>query len=87
MASYKIKLKASAEKELEKLPKQVLAKTIAAIQELASNPFPHGVKKLTGFKQTYHVRVGNYRILYTVSKNILVIEIICIRHRKDAYRR
>lgn len=86
MASYQIKIKPSAAKELEKLPRAIIPKIVTVINELAENPFPQGVKKLTGFDRTYRIRVGEYRILYNLYDDILVIEIIRIRHRKDAYR-
>ena len=86
MASYQIKIKSSASRELERLPRTTIPKIVAAIKELAENPFPQGVKKLTGFDRTYRIRVGEYRILYNMYDDILVIEIIRIRHRKDAYR-
>ena len=86
MASYLIEIKPSALKELEKLPKQVIPRIVTAIRELGVNPYPQGVKKLTGFDQTYRIRVGEYRVLYDIYENKLVIEVIRIRHRKDAYR-
>lgn len=86
MASYQIEIKPSASKELEKLPSPMVARVVAAINELAGNPYPQGVKKLTGFERTYRIRVGDYRVLYDVYENILVIEIIRVRHRKDVYR-
>jgi len=86
MVSYQIEIKPSASKELEKLPRQVIPRVVAAIKELAENPYPQGVRKLTGFDRTYRIRVGDYRVLYSIYENRLVIEIIRIRHRKDAYR-
>ncbi len=41
---------------------------------------------MTGFDRTYRIRVGEYRILYNIDNDILIIEVIRIRHRKDAYR-
>lgn len=86
MASYQIEIKPSASKELEKLPRQIIPRIVAVIKELAENPYPQGVRKLTGFDRTYRIRVGDYRILYNIYENRLMIEIIRIRHRKDAYR-
>lgn len=48
MASYKIEWKNSAYKELQKLPRPMIAKVVAAVSELSNDPFPHGVKKLVG---------------------------------------
>jgi len=86
MDSYQIEIKPSASKELEKLPRQIIPRIVAAIRELARIPYPQGVKKLTGFEHTYRIRVGDYRILYNIYEDRLVIEIIRVRHRKDAYR-
>jgi mRNA interferase RelE/StbE len=86
MGSYQIEIKPSASKELEKLPRQIIPGIVAAIQELAKHPYPQGVKKLTGFEHAYRIRVGDYRILYNIHENRLVIEIIRVRHRKDADR-
>jgi mRNA interferase RelE/StbE len=85
MASYQLKIKKSAEKELAHLP----VDTIIAIKDhillLKNNPFPSGHKKLKGFKNLYRIRSGNYRIIYSVEHDILIIEILKIAHRKDAY--
>ena len=86
MGSYQIEIKPSASKELEKLPRQIIPRVVAAINELVKDPYPQGVKKLTGFENTYRIRVGDYRILYNIYEDRLVIEIIRVRHRKDAYR-
>ena len=86
MASYQIEIKSSASRELEKLPQQIIPRIVEAIKELAENPYSQGVKKLTGFDRTYRIRVGDYRILYNIYQDKLIIEIIRIRHRKDAYR-
>jgi len=86
MAFYQIEIKPSASRELEKLPWQIIPRIVAAIQELADNPYPQGAKKLTGFDRTYRIRVGDYRILYNIYETRLVIEVIRIRHRKEAYR-
>jgi mRNA interferase RelE/StbE len=86
MASYKIEWKNSAYKELQKLPRPIITRVVAAVSELSNEPFPHGVKKLVGSEFSYRIRIGDYRVVYEVFENRLVIEIIRIRHRKDVYR-
>ena len=44
-----------------------------------------GIKKLKGFKKLYRIRIGNYRIIYSVQSDVLIVEILKIAHRKDAY--
>ncbi len=86
MVSYRIEIKSSAAKELEKLPRKMIPRVVTAINGLAENPRPQGVKKLVGFERTYRIRVGDYRILYDIFEKKLIIEIIRIRHRKDVYK-
>ncbi|MCB0585288.1 MAG: type II toxin-antitoxin system RelE/ParE family toxin [Phaeodactylibacter sp.] len=82
---YQIRIKKSAQKEIKSLPKGMTRKVVNAINSLGDDPRPPGCKKLTGHDNYWRIRVGNYRILYSVHDNILVIEIIAVRHRKDAY--
>lgn len=86
MATYSILWKPSAVKELKKLSREVIPRVIAAVETLASDPFPPNVRKLRGADQTYRVRVSDYRVVYTVEESILLVEVIRIRHRKNAYR-
>jgi mRNA interferase RelE/StbE len=76
----------SAQKELSKLTKPLALKVVSAISELAENPFPQNSKKLTGTDSIYRIRIGDYRVVYNVEKEILTITIIRIRHRKEVYR-
>ena len=87
MAAYKVEWKRSAVKELEKLPRQAIIRIVEAVGNLTSNPFPVGTRKLAGSEQTYRIRVGVYRILYSVYADKFIIEIIRVKHRKDAYKR
>ena len=84
MASYKIEIKKSAAKEIAKLPKVVLRRIIDKIQTLSSDPRPHGCKKLSG-DEKYRVRVGVYRILYSITDEKLVVFVVKIGHRKNVY--
>jgi len=86
MASYKIEWKNSAYKELQKLPRPMLTRVVAVVSELSNDPFPHGVKKLVGSEFSYRIRVGDYRVVYEVFADRLIIEIVRVRHRKDVYR-
>ena len=83
---YNIKWKKSAVKELKRLNKDVLKKIIKTVEKLKHNPFPPQTRKLINSEHTYRLRVGDYRIIYTVHQSVIVIEIMRVRHRKDAYR-
>lgn len=81
---YKIEIKASAQKELRNLPNKELKKIIEKIGSLSTNPRPSGCKKLSG-DEKYRIRIGNYRVLYRIEDEILVIFIVKVGHRKDVY--
>lgn len=86
MASYQIEWKTSAEKELRKLPSQIIQRVFQKVELLAENPFPSGCRKLVGSEQTWRIRIGDYRIIYNVFSSVLVIEIVRVAHRKDIYQ-
>ena len=82
---YTIVVKRSAIKELAQISPPYNKKIVEAIDNLANNPRPEGIKKLKG-EEAYRIRVADYRIVYTVEDVIEVVEIQRIRHRKDAYK-
>lgn len=85
MALYSIEWKSSATKELKKLPKPIISKIVLAVESLSSEPRPTGVRKLTDTKNTYRIRIGEYRVVYNILDRRLVVEVIRVRDRKDAY--
>ncbi len=85
MASYKIEIKKSAAKEIYKLPKKTIKRVIEKIQALSDTPRPDGCKKLSG-DEKYRIRVSDYRILYSIDDNLIVIFVVRVGHRKDIYR-
>lgn len=86
MASYRIQWKQSAKKELRKLPDQARRRILAAVDGLKEDPRPPGSKKLVGVEQAYRIRVGDYRVIYSVFTSALWLEIIRVADRKEAYR-
>ena len=82
---YEVRLKASAEHELDGLPESVHARIVSALVRLELQPRPRGTKKLRGTNE-FRIRVGSYRVLYTVDDHRRVVEIIAVGHRKDVYR-
>ncbi|HEX2644841.1 MAG TPA: type II toxin-antitoxin system RelE/ParE family toxin [Thermoanaerobaculia bacterium] len=85
MGSYQIEWKRSALKELKRLPREALTRILRSVEGLAENPFPSGVKKLVGSDHTYRIRIGDYRVLYDVVGQRLIVEIIRVGHRRDVY--
>lgn len=86
MACYRLEVKKSARKSLLALSRAVVQAISQIIDSLADNPYPPGCKKLSGTDHTYRVRSGDYRIVYTVDNDILIVEVVKIGHRKDIYR-
>jgi len=72
-------------RSLRKIDPQQRARVQAAISLLAVNPRPPGARALQG-RDGMRVRVGDYRILYTVHDDVLVVVVVTVGHRRDVYR-
>jgi mRNA interferase RelE/StbE len=83
---YRIEIKSSARKALASLPRPMQRRVQARIDELARNPRPIGVKQLKGPEAFLRIRVGDYRVVYAVHDDVLVVLVIRIAHRREAYR-
>ena len=83
---YNVVFKKSAEKDLEKVNPVYYNSVESHIKGLAKNPRPFGCVKLSVSKNIYRIRVGVYRIIYTIEDNILTVEVIKIDHRRNIYR-
>lgn len=86
MAVYNIEWKSSATKELRKLPKEIIEKVVTVVESLSLRPRPVGVKKLTASQNSYRIRINEYRVIYNIYDKNLVIEVIKVRDRKEAYK-
>jgi len=86
MALYKIEWKRSAIKELRSLPRKAIEKILATVEDLTENPRPISSIKLSGTEYTHRIRLGDYRVIYNIQDQVLVIEVIRVGHRKDVYR-
>lgn len=85
MAKYKIKIRRSAAKEINKLPVKEIKRVLKIIDSLAEDPRPAGCSKLSN-DDKYRMRFGVYRLLYEIHDDLLLIIIVKVAHRKDAYR-
>ena len=83
---YAVELRPAARRDLRKIPKMDAGRIIAAIESLAKNPRPPGVKKLVGVEELYRIRVGDYRIVYQVQDERLLVLVVKIGHRREVYR-
>ena len=87
MARYKILVKPSANKEIDAVgQKKNRQRIVLRIQSLGENPRPLGCEKLAGHLDRYRVREGNYRILYSIDDEKLLVDVVKVGHRKDVYR-
>jgi mRNA interferase RelE/StbE len=82
--AYQVTLKKRALKVLEDINEPYYSKIKQAIYGLANNPRPQGYKKLKG-RDGYRIRVADYRIIYGIFDNVLLVDVIDLGHRKDIY--
>ena len=75
------------EKEIADLPSDVRGRVVTAIKNLAGEPRPDGVRKLSGeLKGAWRVRIGDYRVLYDIDDERQLITLLAVLHRREAYR-
>ncbi len=86
MALFSVSFKSSAEKELRKIDKVQIPKILREIQNLAEDGIPKNSRKLVGATSTYRIRIGDYRVVYSIDFQASKIEISKIAHRKDVYK-
>jgi mRNA interferase RelE/StbE len=86
MERYRVVFRKSVAKDLRRVPNRDLQRILAAIESLAEEPRPSGIEKLSG-EEKYRVRQGNYRIIYEINDDEIVVVVVKIGHRKDVYRR
>jgi len=84
--AYAVHYKKSVDKDLRRLPQDVRSSIVERIQSLATNPFPAQSTKLRGSIDLYRLRFTNYRIIYQVDGDKLVVLVIKVGHRKEVYR-
>jgi mRNA interferase RelE/StbE len=86
MADYSINFARSARKELEQISGDIASRILDKIESLAENPRPAGIIKLHGQKNLWRMRVGDYRVIYSIDDQSEKIDISVIRHRREVYR-
>ena len=87
MARYRVFIKPSAVKELESIStRKERRQIVRRIEALAEDPRPPGCRKLSGAER-YRLRVGRFRILYTIEDDRLIVTVVKVGDRKDVYRR
>lgn len=85
MDKYSVEIIPKAEKEFSRLPGVVKNRVRAKILLLENNPRPFGYKKLIE-TDYYRIRIGDYRVVYSINDSSKIVKILSIAHRKEVYR-
>jgi len=86
VADYSVVFARSASKELRSLDSTVALRIVKRIETLSQNPRPAGVVMLEGAADLWRVRVGDWRVVYRIADRERMVDVIAIRHRREAYR-
>lgn len=88
MKKYQVLFIKSAAKEVRKFPSEIIKRIIEKSKELENDPRPIGCKKLSGeTEDLWRIRTGDYRIVYAINDDILIVDIRRVGHRKDIYKK
>ncbi|WP_336501332.1 type II toxin-antitoxin system RelE/ParE family toxin [Microbacterium paraoxydans] len=85
MTRYRVEFTTAAAKEVRKLDPPLCRRILAGISDLEREPRPHGVRKLAGFDNAWRVRIGDYRVLYEVVDERVLVTVVRVAHRRDVY--
>ncbi|HME57484.1 MAG TPA: type II toxin-antitoxin system RelE/ParE family toxin [Terracidiphilus sp.] len=85
MPEYRVTLKSSAEKEFFRLSEPISARIFPKIKALSTDPRPQGCKKLRGGSDAWRIRVGDYRVIYTIDDKEKKVKVTRIGHRREVY--
>ncbi len=86
MSFYRVEFTTAAAKEIRKLDRAIRRRILAAIAELEKTPRPVGCKKLVGESDAWRIRAGDYRVLYEVIDNVLLVVVVRVGHRREVYK-
>ena len=84
--TYRVELSKDAEKQLESLSQDLQRQVKAKIDALAENPRPRSVGKLKGLTDLYRIRVRDYRVVYRIQDQVLLVVVVKIQHRSKVYK-
>lgn len=83
---YRIEFTRAADRGLSEVPRNNQTRIARRIDVLADDPRPRGVRKLAGEGDLYRIRVGDYRVVYEIHEQVLLVLVIRVAHRRDVYR-
>lgn len=85
--TYRVEVAPAAVRQLRKLNPDARRRVQAAVELLADQPRPNGAKKLVGGDGEWRVRTGDYRIIYEIRDDVLLVLVVAVGHRRDIYQR
>ncbi|MCL6095014.1 MAG: type II toxin-antitoxin system RelE/ParE family toxin [Actinobacteria bacterium] len=85
MSRYRVEVRPAALRALRKLDPKIRSRIEGAIVMLAEDPRPPASRPLTG-RPAYRIRIGDYRVIYTIQDDLLVVVVVTLGHRRDVYR-
>ena len=83
---YEVLLERRAERDLKKLSQAMFYRVIPQIKDLSENPRPSGCRKITGSKNDWRIRIGDYRIIYEIDEKEKAVKVMRIKHRREVYK-
>ena len=86
-ARYAVFLKPAAERALKKIAQPALRRIARAIDNLGDDPRPSGATALQGESGLSRIRVGDYRIIYSIDDTVLTVLVVAVGHRREVYQR
>jgi len=86
VAEFTVVFARSARKELQSLDPPVALRILKSIESLVSSPRPAGAKKLEGATDLWRIRIGEWRVVYRIVDRQRLVDIVAVRHRREAYR-
>lgn len=84
---YRVEIAPAAQRQLRKLKKLAQKRFLNSIEALAEDPRPAGPRKLSGTEELYRIREGDFRIIYEIRDEVLLVLVVKVGHRKDVYKR
>ena len=84
---YEVYLERSAENDLKRLPTSIFHRIIFQLKTFTESPRPSGCRKITGSKNDWRVRIGDYRVLYEIDEKAKAVRVMRVRHRREVYRK
>jgi mRNA interferase RelE/StbE len=85
--TYEIIITKSIQKQLDNLPNNIQEREYDKISQLAEEPRPDGVVKLKGYDNEYRIRIGDYRLVYEIRDEQLIVLLVQCKHRRDVYKK